>query len=152
MEGEEELHGALGRSAYCFWYVHYFRLQNRVLMRLSALQFPYVLAFEPSFVEIRHVETGQLVQIIKGHNLRCLFADTPPSAINYSQASYQRASQFNGPPGFAPPAFMYKPPYVRDEILLVSDDRIMMLRSLAFIQPQNQDQNLSPRSSIATRR
>jgi len=101
-----------------------------------ALQYPYVLAFEPSFVEIRHVESGQLMQIIKGHNLRCLFADTPPSSINYSQASFHQrgpGGSFNGrppPPGVGPPGFMYKPPYTRDEILLVSDDKVMILRSV----------------------
>ncbi|KAF8216845.1 CNH domain-containing protein, partial [Mycena galopus ATCC 62051] len=44
-----------------------------------ALHEPYVLAFEPSFVEIRHVETGLMSQVIQGSNLRLLFADTPPS-------------------------------------------------------------------------
>jgi len=47
-----------------------------------ALHYPYVLAFEPTFVEIRHVETGSMSQIIQGNNLRLLFADTPPSTTN----------------------------------------------------------------------
>ncbi|EIW71826.1 hypothetical protein TREMEDRAFT_28347 [Tremella mesenterica DSM 1558] len=47
-----------------------------------ALQYPYVIAFEPTFIEVRHVETGALVQIIPGNNISCLFADTPPSRIN----------------------------------------------------------------------
>lgn len=38
----------------------------------TALHYPYILAFEPSFVEIYHVETGHLVQIIPGHNIRLL--------------------------------------------------------------------------------
>lgn len=33
---------------------------------------PYILAFDPSFVEIRHVETGELQQIIPTNNLRTL--------------------------------------------------------------------------------
>ncbi|CAG8462623.1 2782_t:CDS:10 [Funneliformis mosseae] len=41
-----------------------------------ALRYPYVLAFEPSFIEIRHVETGLLEQIIEGHNMRCLYSDS----------------------------------------------------------------------------
>lgn len=45
-----------------------------------ALHHPYVLAFEPSFIEVRHVETGALHQVITGYNLRCLFADVPPPA------------------------------------------------------------------------
>lgn len=52
---------------------------------VSALHEPYVLAFEPSFVEIRHIETGLLSQVIQGSNLRLLFADTPPSVTNASQ-------------------------------------------------------------------
>jgi len=47
-----------------------------------ALHEPYVLAFEPSFVEIRHIETGLMSQVIQGSNLRLLFADTPPSVTN----------------------------------------------------------------------
>ena len=49
---------------------------------IAALQYPYVIAFEPTFVEVHHVETGHLVQIIPGHNISCLFADTPPSRVN----------------------------------------------------------------------
>lgn len=44
-----------------------------------AMHYPYVLAFEPTFIEVRHVETGALHQVITGYNLRCLFADTLPS-------------------------------------------------------------------------
>ncbi|CAG8636755.1 10597_t:CDS:2 [Ambispora gerdemannii] len=40
-----------------------------------AFREPYLLAFEPSFIEIRNVKTGLLEQIIKGHNLRCLCSD-----------------------------------------------------------------------------
>ncbi|RCH90408.1 RHO1 GDP-GTP exchange protein 2, partial [Rhizopus stolonifer] len=34
--------------------------------------YPYILAFDSSFIEIRHVNTGELVQIIPGHNIRSL--------------------------------------------------------------------------------
>ncbi|CAG8443677.1 6433_t:CDS:10 [Acaulospora morrowiae] len=40
-----------------------------------ALRYPYILAFEPSFVEIRHIETGSLEQIIEGNHIRCLYSD-----------------------------------------------------------------------------
>ena len=40
-----------------------------------AMQYPYVLAFEASLIEVRNVETGSLEQIIEGHNLQCLFSD-----------------------------------------------------------------------------
>ncbi|KAF7731444.1 RHO1 GDP-GTP exchange protein 2 [Apophysomyces ossiformis] len=37
-----------------------------------AFVYPYVIAFDHCFIEIRHVETGQLEQVIRGHNIRCL--------------------------------------------------------------------------------
>ncbi|KAI0730697.1 CNH-domain-containing protein [Earliella scabrosa] len=124
-----------------------------------ALHYPYVLAFEPTFVEIRHVETGSMSQIIQGNNLRCLFADTPPSTTNsanhYYNHPYQQGYNYNpyGAPdsrtslssnGYggvppmpgAPPPMGYPNPYMprpplgagRDEILMVSDDRVMRLQ------------------------
>ena len=43
-----------------------------------ALHYPYLLAFDPSLVEVRNIETGALHQTIFGSGLRCLFSDTPP--------------------------------------------------------------------------
>ncbi|KAI8098883.1 uncharacterized protein BX664DRAFT_254586 [Halteromyces radiatus] len=37
-----------------------------------ACQYPYVIAFEPSFIEVRHIITGELEQIIRGSHIRCL--------------------------------------------------------------------------------
>jgi len=106
-----------------------------------ALHYPYVLAFEPTFVEIRHVETGQLAQIIKGHNLRCLFSDIPPSTTNTPSATFPRRDQFGGynaPPQmynqYGAPVVNRRNIYSRDEIVMASDDRIMLLRLLV---PQN---------------
>lgn len=125
---------------------------------MTALHEPYVLAFEPSFVEIRHIETGLMSQVIQGSNLRLLFADTPPSVTNSAssmyQAPYQPGYEHNGSytnpsnhggygarspayNGYGPP-----PPYPnhhqrnpqgigRDEILMVSDDRVLALRTAA---------------------
>ncbi len=43
---------------------------------------PYVLLFDSRFIEIRHVETGRLCQIIKGEDIRCLWdgrgSNVPP--------------------------------------------------------------------------
>jgi hypothetical protein len=64
-----------------------------------------LLAFEPSFVEIWHVETGAVAQIIEGSNVRLLFADVS----TYSQDDTPRQ-------------------YARDQIVLVSDDRMMTIR------------------------
>ncbi|KAJ5104910.1 hypothetical protein NUU61_002257 [Penicillium alfredii] len=41
-----------------------------------ALSYPYILAFEPNFVEIRHVETSELIHIITGKNIRMLHSST----------------------------------------------------------------------------
>ncbi|GAC92885.1 hypothetical protein PHSY_000443 [Pseudozyma hubeiensis SY62] len=65
-----------------------------------AYHHPYVLAFEPSFVEVRHVETGALHQVITGVNLRCLFADVAPPTPSVQQQNAQavaamRANSFN---------------------------------------------------------
>ncbi|KAH9042293.1 CNH-domain-containing protein [Lactarius hengduanensis] len=134
-----------------------------------AFQYPYVLAFEPTFVEIRNVETGSMSQVIQGNNLRCLFTDTPPSLQQaYTRMSRSSLSSYNGSSSFghgnAPPyphnAFnghtsfpAYGQPYPgqlptppvypgqqppppygpnggggREEIILVSDDRVLTLR------------------------
>ncbi|KAJ7714757.1 CNH domain-containing protein [Mycena metata] len=123
-----------------------------------ALHEPYVLAFEPSFVEIRHIETGLMSQVIQGSNLRLLFADTPPS-VNNSGGGYNYQGGYDpySPPNSAnsrgsaytgygmppPPPHMQHPnqyPHQqhrypqgvgRDEILMVSDDRVLALRTAA---------------------
>ncbi|ODV90136.1 hypothetical protein CANCADRAFT_26059 [Tortispora caseinolytica NRRL Y-17796] len=46
------------------------------LPQAFSLCYPYILAFEPNFVEIRHAETGSLVQIIAGENIRFLHDKT----------------------------------------------------------------------------
>ncbi|KAJ3918757.1 CNH domain-containing protein [Lentinula edodes] len=130
-----------------------------------ALHEPYVLAFEPTFVEIRHIETGLMTQVIQGSNLRLLFADNPPSMTGAgSQANswgipnpgmYQpgyEANPYNGyhqpyRPGYGgyggPPTLQMQYPmhprqqgYVRDEILMVSDDRVFALRT-NYAEPQH---------------
>ncbi|KAG0193889.1 RHO1 GDP-GTP exchange protein 2 [Apophysomyces sp. BC1034] len=41
-----------------------------------AFYFPYILAFDSTFIEIRHMDTGNLVQVIQGQNIRCLKPDS----------------------------------------------------------------------------
>lgn len=41
-----------------------------------ALSYPYILAFEPNFVEIRHIETSELIHIMTGKNIRMLHSST----------------------------------------------------------------------------
>ena len=73
------------------------RLGSNVSLFL-ALHEPYVLAFEPTFVEIRHIETGLLSQVIQGSNLRLLFADTPPTLVTNPSPMHQ--PPYPPPPGF----------------------------------------------------
>ncbi|OAD77836.1 hypothetical protein PHYBLDRAFT_86363, partial [Phycomyces blakesleeanus NRRL 1555(-)] len=35
-------------------------------------RFPYVVAFNSTFIEVRHIDTGDLHQVIPGNNIRCL--------------------------------------------------------------------------------
>lgn len=136
-----------------------------------AFQYPYVLAFEPTFVEIRNVETGAMSQVIQGNNLRCLYTDAPTSLplahLRHSQSSFSSFSGGGGGSGFtqgnvplAPPLNAYngrsslpgaygqspvpmypgqvpQPSYGRaagrEDIILVSDDRVLTLRMTALL-------------------
>ncbi|KAG8904138.1 RHO1 GDP-GTP exchange protein 2, partial [Tulasnella sp. 403] len=157
-----------------------------------ALHYPYVLAVEPTFIEVRHVDNGQLVQVIPGNNLRCLFADTPPSLTNsaanytYGQNSYVRGNpyahaQYNGRAWSAPPVASWQYPgyasqaagpgypyvvpqaayppmhrsqtYARDEIIIVSGDKVMAVRLAPppnVRQQQQQQQQLQQQQAMSS--
>jgi len=70
------------------------------------MHYPFILAFEPTFIEVRHVESGNLVQIVTGSNIRCLFSDTPPSQIH--AANMPRPGQM-GPYPYGQPAMTPHP-------------------------------------------
>lgn len=38
-----------------------------------ALHHPYILLFDSRFIEVRHIETGRLAQIIPGNDIRCIW-------------------------------------------------------------------------------
>ncbi|GAA5981039.1 hypothetical protein JCM10908_003959 [Rhodotorula pacifica] len=91
-----------------------------------ALHYPYVLAFEPTFIEVRHVESGALMQIIPGNNIRCLFADSRYSAAAPAAASYYHQQQRYGSPygqRMPPPP----PPPTRGGIVVSDGDRAFSL-------------------------
>ncbi|KAI8380101.1 CNH domain-containing protein [Blakeslea trispora] len=46
-----------------------------------ALSYPYILAFEPDFIEVRHVQTGELEQVIRGKNIRCTSNNTQDAIL-----------------------------------------------------------------------
>ncbi|GAA5876532.1 hypothetical protein JCM3774_003128 [Rhodotorula dairenensis] len=93
-----------------------------------ALHYPYVLAFEPTFIEVRHVESGALMQIIPGNNIRCLFADSRNSAAAPAAASYYHHHQqrYGSPYGqrIPPPP---PPPPTRGGIVVSDGDRAFSL-------------------------
>ncbi|PFH51852.1 hypothetical protein AMATHDRAFT_141795 [Amanita thiersii Skay4041] len=127
-----------------------------------ALHEPFILAFEPTFVEIRDINSGLLVQVIQGSNLRLLFADTPPSIPHGANMvmpanPYQPGYEYNAyqtPGGGTVGMYHHRGPYTgygpqiqypnqhprqnhgvgRDEILLVSDDRVFALQISTDLQ------------------
>jgi RHO1 GDP-GTP exchange protein 1/2 len=49
-----------------------------------ALSYPYILAFEPNFIEIRNVETSELIHVITGKNIRMLHSSTREVRFNFN--------------------------------------------------------------------
>jgi hypothetical protein len=100
-----------------------------------------------------------MAQIVQGNNLRLLFADMPPKSTNSQlNAQYQfnpyapyasssagsRQSLYGayagGNPQFPTPNPYRRNAFGRDEIILVSDDRVMMLRMAGDGQQQEEPQ------------
>lgn len=58
---------------------------------------PYILIFDSRFIEVRHVETGRLCQVIPGNDLRCVWdgrgAARPPVAAGPNGAWEEAPSQ-----------------------------------------------------------
>jgi len=52
-----------------------------------ALSHPYLLAFEPNFIEIRHLESSALVHIITAKNIRMLHSSTSEVSFRRRQSS-----------------------------------------------------------------
>ncbi|KAK5458328.1 RHO1 GDP-GTP exchange protein 2 [Exophiala xenobiotica] len=52
-----------------------------------ALNYPYILAFEPSFIEIRHIETSELIHVMTGKNVRMLHSSTREILYAYEDES-----------------------------------------------------------------
>ncbi|KAL1991752.1 hypothetical protein VTN49DRAFT_5060 [Thermomyces lanuginosus] len=50
-----------------------------------ALSYPYILAFEPNFIEIRHIETSELIHILTGKNIRMLHSSTREILYAYEE-------------------------------------------------------------------
>ncbi|KAK4046377.1 RHO1 GDP-GTP exchange protein 2 [Microbotryomycetes sp. JL201] len=90
-----------------------------------AMHYPYVLAFEPTFIEVRHVETGALMQVIPGNNIRCLFADTPPAA---SSAAYYGGLAGTGG---VPSMYGFRGQGTRNQIIVADGDKCFSLQRVS---------------------
>ncbi|KAG8741428.1 RHO1 GDP-GTP exchange protein 2 [Ceratobasidium sp. 414] len=113
-----------------------------------ALHYPYVMAFDPTFVEIRHVEDGTPVQVIQGKDIRCLFAENQPSTTNSSST---RSTCFRDPrakfndrrsqdsrvtsdhtPYTARPEILPDRPW-RSKIILLSDNQVVEIERTGLL-------------------
>ncbi|KAJ3068674.1 RHO1 GDP-GTP exchange protein 2, partial [Quaeritorhiza haematococci] len=68
-----------------------FRLQDGdFLLCYDAYVAPYIIAYEPYFIEVRHVDTGEIQQIIPTSNLRPLNTNSDSlHAVMDSPTEYQ---------------------------------------------------------------
>lgn len=169
MARETEMGDPVGRCSYIIWYVpsHLIWHSSPGSYRCgAALHYPYILAFEPTFVEVRHVETGHLVQIIPGNHIRCLFADAPPSQIHTPQGPLIPYRNVTGGPAHGPMVGSYSPnqqgniygpprppgpppPRIRNQIIFVSDEGNVQVVRLA--PPGPTPQRTSQSGSISRR-
>jgi RHO1 GDP-GTP exchange protein 1/2 len=90
-----------------------------------------------------------MTQVIQGSNLRLLFAENPPSVTNHGTGMYNQGYEYNpyNPYAGGPQGYMgnnaynrNSQGYGRDEIILVSDDRVLALRTDPGAQMQMQMQ------------
>ncbi|CAH7686884.1 CNH domain-domain-containing protein [Phakopsora pachyrhizi] len=119
-----------------------------------ALHYPFVLAFEPSFIEVRHVESGSLAQIIPGPNIRHLFSESPPSTSAPILAAAARQGNYanrlppiagHGRPSTATSISAGLPSF-RTQIIFAAESKILQLR----LKATNQQQHLSLSSSSSS--
>ncbi|CAE6524207.1 unnamed protein product [Rhizoctonia solani] len=60
-----------------------------------ALHYPYIAAFSPNFVEIRHLDDGSLVQVIHENNVQCLYTESSPLRTSIGDPASQAPSSSN---------------------------------------------------------
>ncbi|QRV89080.1 kinase domain protein [Ceratobasidium sp. AG-Ba] len=85
------------------------------------ISYPYVLALDPEFIEIRRVTDGALVQIIQGENIRPIFIKDQVFRLHspsypYSRFGYNQLVQS-----------YHDPQATLEKIILNSDNKIMFL-------------------------
>lgn len=78
-----------------------------VLTNVAAFHYPYVIAFEPNFIEVWDITTCRIQQVLPGENLRCLFAEPPPSGSHPPPPPmYYQPHSMPPPPHQLPPGPM----------------------------------------------
>lgn len=65
------------------WIIHW-----EGLPQAFAIWYPYLLAFEPGFIEIRHVETSELLRVIVAENIRLLHSSSQEILYAYEEGGY----------------------------------------------------------------
>ncbi|TIC59614.1 CNH-domain-containing protein [Wallemia mellicola] len=58
-----------------------------------AFYYPYILAFDPNFIEVRHISNGELVQVITGHGISLMYADSSNSTPLSVQSQLELEAQ-----------------------------------------------------------
>lgn len=58
-----------------------------------AFYYPYILAFDPNFIEVRHISNGELVQVISGHGISMMYADSSNSTPLSVQSQLELEAQ-----------------------------------------------------------
>jgi len=58
-----------------------------------ALHHPYILLFDPRFIEVRHIETGRLAQIIPGNDVRCIWDGRGVSSSRFTPTTTGQENQ-----------------------------------------------------------
>lgn len=98
-----------------------------VLIWSIAFHNPYILAFDAAFIEVRHADTGAIVQIIRGDSMRLLYENLVPDnnatvlrqqqlqqqrfqAQQQQYYQYQQQQQYNYQAGLPPQYPMMQPP------------------------------------------
>lgn len=69
-------------------------------MHRNGSRYPYVIAIEPTFIEIWDIITCTIKQVIPDENLRCLFTESSPSGtMYYADPQMHQSGPVNGVAG-----------------------------------------------------
>ncbi|KAG6826132.1 hypothetical protein H0H93_016783, partial [Arthromyces matolae] len=120
----------------------------------AAFHAPYVLLFDPRFIEVRHVETGRLSQIVMGQEVRCVWdgrgqhLNGPVTPGNLSEDEMVQESHvhavFNHPEPLPPPPGRPLRPIVQHVFELIPTIPLYLPGSLSSPSIFPQSDSFSP--------